>query len=212
VVSSNRGGDWDLYTVSGKGGGELTPLLKKPYTQHPLAVAPDGSVVYFENHPVTGADLWVLAPDGKTRPLVVTPFNELAANVSPDGRYAAYSSNESGHSEVYAVPFSGAGDRVTVSTGGGSGPAWSRNGKELFYRAGDDLMSVEILSNDPLRLGTRKKLLDVSAFEPAYFHDFDVAADGQRFLFIRAEPDARPTRIDVILNWFPELKRLAAGQ
>ena len=57
-------------------------------------------------------------------------------------------------------------------------------------------------------LGDRKKLLDVSGFEPGYFRDFDVSADGQRFLFIRAEPGARPTRIDVILNWFPELARL----
>ena len=207
VVSSNRSGDW-IYTVNAKGGGDLKPLLTKPYTQHPMAVAPDGSVVYFENNPVTGADLWVLAPDGKTRPLAVTPFTELSANVSPDSRYAAYSSDESGRSEVYAIPFSGTGDRVTVSIEGGSGPVWSRDGKELFYRAGDDLMSVEVLSMNPLRLGARKKLLDVSAFEPAYFHDFDVSADGQRFLFIRAEPDARPTRIDVVLNWFPELTRL----
>jgi len=208
VVSSNRGGDWDLYTVSAKGGGEMTPLLRRPYTQHPMAIAPDGSIIFFENNPVTGGDLWVLAPDGKTRPLAVTPFNELSANVSPDSAYAAYSSDESGRSEVYAVPMSGAGDRLTVSTEGGSGPVWSRDGKELFYRAGDDLVSVEVLSLKPLRLGARKRLFDVSAFEPAYFHDFDVSADGQRFLFIRAEPETRPTRIDVILNWFPELKRL----
>ena len=58
-------------------------------------------------------------------------------------------------------------------------------------------------------LGERRRLLDVSAFEPMYFHEFDVSADGQRFLFIRAEPAARPTRLDVILNWFPELTRLA---
>ena len=208
VISSNRGGDWDLFTVSAKGGGELKPLLIKPYTQHPLAVAGDGSIVYFENHPVTGGDLWVLTPDGKTRPLAVTPFNELSANVSPDSRYVAYSSDESGRSEVYALPMSGTGERLTVSIEGGSGPVWSRDGKELFYRAGDDLISAEILSMDPLRLGARKKLLDVSAFEPSYFHDFDVSPDGQRFLFIRAEPDARPTRIDVILNWFPQLRRL----
>jgi Tol biopolymer transport system component len=207
VVSSVKDGDWDLYTVSASGG-ELKPLLRKPYTQHPMAVAPDGSVVYFENHPVTGADLWVLAPDGKTWPLANTPFTESSAAVSSDGKYVAYTSDESGHTEVYAIPFSGSGDRVTVSTDGGTGPVWSRDGKELFYRAGDDLVSVEVLSTAPLKLGSRKKLLDVSAYEPAYFHDFDVSADGKRFLFIRSEPDARPTRIDVILNWFPELRRL----
>ncbi len=93
-----------------------------------------------------------------------------------------------------------------VSLDGGTGPVWSRDGRELFYRAGDDLMSIEVRSTSPtLVLGERKRLLDVSAFEPQYFHEFDVSADGQRFLFIRAEPDSRPTRIDVILNWFPEL-------
>jgi Tol biopolymer transport system component len=212
VVSSNKEGDWDLYTVSANGSGDMKPLLKKPFTQHPLAVAPDGSVVYQENHPVTGSDLWILAPDGRTSPLVVTPFNESSAAVSPDGRYVAYISDASGRNEVYAVPFAGKGDRVTISSGGGTGPAWSRDGRELFYRAGDTLMSVAIRSTAPLGLGDRTKLLDVSGFEPAYFHDFDVSADGQRFLFIRAEPDARPTRIDVIVNWFPELARLVAGK
>jgi len=78
----------------------------------------------------------------------------------------------------------------------------------LLATAADDQMSVEVRSTTPLALGNRKKLLDVSAFEPGYFHDFDVSADGQRFLFIRAESNARPTRIDVIANWFPELVRL----
>jgi Tol biopolymer transport system component len=209
VVSSNKEGDWDLYTVSANGNGDMKPLLKKPFTQHPMSVAPDGSVLYYENHPITGLDLWILTSDGRTRPLAVTPFNEVAAAVSPDSAYVAYFSDESGRNEVYAMPLSGRGNRVTVSTDGGTGPVWSRDGRELFYRAGDDLISVEVRSTSPLVLGNRRKLLDVSGFEPGYFHDFDVSADGQRFLFIRAEPGARPTRIDVILNWFPELKRRA---
>ena len=98
-------------------------------------------------------------------------------------------------------------ERMTVSIDGGTGPVWSRDGRELFYRAGDDLISVQVQSTDPLVLGDRKKLLDVSAFEPGYFHDFDVSADGRKFLFIRPEPESRPTRLDVILNWLPELAR-----
>jgi len=208
VVSSNKDGDWDLYTVSANGNSELRPLLKKPFTQHAMAVAPNGSVVYLEVHPVTGSDLWTLAPDGRTTPLVVTPFDERSASVSADGKYVAYVSDESGRNEVYAIPFSGKGDRVPISIDGGTGPVWSRNSSELFYRAGDDLMSVQVRSTSPLVLGERKKLLDVSAFEPGYFHDFDVSADGTRFLFIRSEPNARPTSLNVIVNWFPELERL----
>ena len=209
VVSSNKDGDWDLYTVSANGNGEMKLLFKKPFTQHPMSVASDGSVLYFESHPVTGSDLWMFTPDGQHKPLVVTPFNEVDGSLSPDGSYVAYFSDESGRNEVYAIPLSGHGNRVIVSSGGGISPVWSRDGKELFYRANDDLMSVEIRSKNPLVLGERKKLLDVSGFEPGYFHDFDVSPDGKRFLFIRAEPGARPTRIDVMLNWFPELQRRA---
>ena len=210
VVSSNKEADWDLYTISANGNGDMKPLLKRPYTQHPMSVTTDGSILYYENHPVSGLDLWILAPDGRTRPLVVTPFNEVAPAASPDGAYIAYFSDESGRNEVYALPLSGKGPRITISTGGGTGPVWSRDGRELFYRAGDDLISVEVRSTTPLVLGERRKLLDVSAFEPGYFHDFDVSADGQRFLFIRAEPGARPNRLDVMLNWFPELERRVA--
>jgi hypothetical protein len=211
VISSNKTGDWDLYTIRASGG-EMTPLLARPRTQHPLAVAPDGSILFIDNSIATGNDILVLSPDGKVSPLVVTPFLESSANVSPDGRYVAYVSDQSGRNDVYAVPFSGQGERVMVSVDGGTGPVWSRDGRELFYRAADDLMSVQVRSTSPLVLGDRRKLLDVSAFDPMYFHDFDVSPDGQRFLFIRAEPDARPTRIDVIVNWFPELARLVGGK
>jgi hypothetical protein len=205
VVSSNISGDWDLYTVGTSGRSELKLLLKKPFVQHPLDAAPDGTVVYAERHPVTGWDLWTVTPDGKTKPLVVTPSNETSARVSPDGRYVAYASDESGRNEVYASPMAGTGERVTVSIEGGNGPVWSRDGHELFYRAGDDLMSVDVRMAPGLVLGARRKLLDVSAYDPAYFHEFDVSADGQKFLLIRTDAAARPVRLDVILNWFQEL-------
>ena len=207
VVSTNTTGDWELYTVAAGGRAEPTPILKRPFAQHAMAVTPDGAVVFLERHPVTGSDLWVLSPDGRTTPLVVTPYNESAAALSADGTYVAYTSDESGRSEVYVIPLSGKRERVTVSIDGGSGPVWSRDGRELFYRAGDDLMSVQVQSTGSLAFSDRKKLMDVSAFELGYFHDFDVSADGQRFLFIRAEPESRPTRLDVILNWLPELAR-----
>jgi hypothetical protein len=73
-------------------------------------------------------------------------------------------------------------------------------------------MSVDVRSTTPLTLGERRKLVDVSGLESMYFHEFDVSPDGQRFLFLRAEPDARPMRLDVIVNWFPELAKKVAGQ
>ncbi len=205
VFSSNKDGDWDLYTL-GTSGGEVTPLLKRPFAQHVQAVAPDGSIVFLERLPATGSDLWTLAPNGQVTPLVVTPFNETAASVSADGRYVAYVSDESGRNEVFVIPSSGKGDRVTVSIDGGTGPVWSRDGRELFYRAGDDLLGIQVRTTAGLVLGERKRIVDLSAYDPGYFHEFDVSADGQRFLLIRTEPASRPVRLDIILNWFEELK------
>jgi dipeptidyl aminopeptidase/acylaminoacyl peptidase len=212
VVSSNKSGDWDLYTVGTGGSVELQPLLKKPFAQFAEAVAPDGSVVYMEDHPVTGQDLWTLSPDGHTSPLVVTPFNENEASVSPDGRFVAYISDESGRNEVYAIPASGKGQRVAISLEGGTGPVWSRDGRELFYRAGDNLMSVQVRTRGDLVLGARRKLLDLSGYDSGLFHEFDVSSDGQRFLLIRSDPASRPVRLDIILNWFNELRRKVRAQ
>jgi eukaryotic-like serine/threonine-protein kinase len=207
VLSSNVSGDWEIYTVGANGPSDVTPLVKKPFTQHPQDVTPDGTVVYMERHPVTGSDLWTVTPDGKTSPLVVTPFNETSARVSSDGRYVAYVSDESGRNEVYALPMSGKGGRVAISIEGGTGPVWSRDGRELFYRAGDDLMSVQVKTTPSLVVGERRKLLDMAAYDSGYFHEFDVSADGQRFLLMQTEPDARPTRLNVVLNWSEELKQ-----
>jgi dipeptidyl aminopeptidase/acylaminoacyl peptidase len=84
---------------------------------------------------------------------------------------------------------------------------WSRDGRELFYRSGDDLVSVRVETTSGLVLGERTKLLDLSEYDSGYLHEFDVSADGQRFLVIRTQPESRPTRLDVILNWFDELRK-----
>jgi len=207
VLSSNKDGDWDLYTVAASGG-ELRPLLKRPMAQHVQAVGTDGTMVYLERQPATGSDLWTLTPDGKTSPLVVTPFNETSASFSPDGRFVAYVSDASGRRDVFAIPASGQGNRVAISIEGGTGPVWSRDGRELFYRAGDDLLSVQVRTDKELVLGERRRLLDLSRFDSGYFHEFDVSPDGQRFLVIRTEPQSRPTRLDIITNFFDELNRL----
>ena len=136
VVSSNKGGNWDLYTVGITGNEGPKALLQTPYAKFVQAVGPDGSVVYMEQHPVTGTDLWMLTPGGRTLPLVVTQYNEFGASLSADGRFAAYQSDETGRPEVYVVPSSGGGPRVAISTEGGAAPVWSRNGRELFYRSG----------------------------------------------------------------------------
>jgi Tol biopolymer transport system component len=207
VVASNRTGDWDLYTVSTSGSGDLTPLLARPLFQFPQAVSSDGTIVFSEDHPENGQDLWLLTTDGRTTPLASSPFNETEARFSPDGRWVVYASDESGRYEVYARPVSGSGSRVAISRGGGSGPIWSRDGREIFYREVDNLVSVDVKLADTVAIGERRTLLDLSGYETGLYQQFDVSGDGQRFLLIRTDPAARPTRLDVIINWFSDLRR-----
>jgi dipeptidyl aminopeptidase/acylaminoacyl peptidase len=207
AFSSNKDGDWDLYTISAEGG-DSTRILKRPFAQHVEAVEPDGTIIFMERQPTTGNDLLTLRPDGRVSPLVVTPFNEESASVSPDGRYVAYASDDSGRYEVYVVPASGTGTRVSVSLDGGTGPAWSRDGRQLFYRAGDDLVGVQVSLTPEFTPGARQKLIDLSAYDSGYLHEFDVSPDGHRFLLIRTAPESRPTRIDLVLNWNEELRTL----
>jgi dipeptidyl aminopeptidase/acylaminoacyl peptidase len=190
AFSSNKDGDWDLYTVGVE------------------AVEPDGTIIFLERQPATGNDLLTLSPSGRVAPLVVTPFNEESASISPDGRFVAYASDDSGHYEVYVIPASGKGTRVTVSLDGGTGPVWSRDGRQLFYRAGDDLISVDVRLVPGFAPGARQKVLDLSAYDSGYLHEFDVSPDGQRFLLIRTAPESRPTRLDLVLNWSEELRTL----
>ena len=206
VLSSNKGADWDLYTIAASGG-EPTLLLKKPFAQHAQAVLADGTIVFLDRQVATGADLWTLSPDGKAAPLVVTPANESSASASPDGRFVAYTSDASGRNEVLVFPISGKGEPVAVSINGGTGPVWSHDGKELFFRAGDDLVSVDVKTAGALVLGARRKLLDLSMYDSAGFHEFDVSPDGQTFLLIRTDPASRPYRLNIITNWIEELRR-----
>jgi Tol biopolymer transport system component len=202
--ASNRGGDWDIYSQPADGSQPAEVLLKRPYDQFPSSVAPDGTLLFAELHPTTGLDIWALAPDGKVTPVRVTPFNEADPIFSPDGRWIAYDSNESGRSEIYVQNYPGGGKRLPVSTGGGTMPRWSRDGKELFYIAGDAMMMVAV-PPDGFPASAPRKLFDCSS----YLRDsYDVSPDGKHFLMIRRDPVSTPHQLNVILNWSDELDRL----
>ena len=164
-----------------------------------------------------------LTGDRRVQPLVQTPFNELNGDISPDGRWLAYQSDESGQREIYARPFPDvSGGKWQISTNGGTRPLWARNGQELFYlatnRAAAALMSVRIDRGTTWAPGTPTKL-----FEGRYFFNdglritgdgrtYDASPDGQRFLMIKlgsgSDQTATPPTLVVVLNWSEELKRL----
>ena len=175
------------------------------------AISPDGRMlVYLRNGPTTKRDLWSVPLEGerKPQPFLQTPFNETGAYFSPDGRWLVYLSDQSGVPEVYVRLFPGPGGEVQVSTDGASGITGWLDG-ELFYRAGanaEKMMVVETETEPTLSVG-RPRLL----FEGYYDRTSgSVAPDGQRFLLLKPEEQqyAGLAQIQVVLNWFEELRRL----
>ena len=171
---------------------------------NPASWSPDGEILVLELDGFAGSDLGILRrKDKKIEPLLTGPFNERSPMISPDGRWLAYVSNESGRDEVYVRPFPGPGARWTISSSGGSVPRWSSHSRELFYREGPKLMAVAVQMS-PVFSASRPTVL----FENAgLLSDFDVTADGQRFVMIETSAEPAPTQIEVVVHWFEELKR-----
>src|SRR5439155_12260300 len=146
-----------------------------------------------------------LSGERKPQPFLRTPFVEAAPTFSPDGRRLAYVSNESGRFEIYVQPFAGPGGRWPISTEGGSEPVWARNGREIFYRNGGKMMVVDITTQPGFSAGAPRLLFEGPYVRGAWTPYYDVAPDGQRFLMA----ECPPAQINVVLNWFEELKRRA---
>jgi Tol biopolymer transport system component len=199
VFASNRSGDWDLYTQPADGSRPAEALLRRPSNQWPSSISADGTVIFYEMDPATGYDLWTLSPDGKTAPLRVTPFNESDGQVSPDGRWVAYASDESGQSEIYVQSYPAGASRAPVSSSGGRMPRWSRDGRELFYIHGNALVAVPVRADGAI--GAPRRLFDTSNYWFGLGMGYQVSPDGQRFLMIRPDLGAEPRQLNVILNW-----------
>jgi dipeptidyl aminopeptidase/acylaminoacyl peptidase len=147
--------------------------------------------------------------DRKAQPFLRTQFDEAVPRFSPDGRWLAYISDESGRFEIYVQPYPGPGRKWQISTEGGTEPVWNPNGRELFYRSGDKMMAVDIATQPGFAAGTPRKLFEGRYELPPFpTTNYDVSPDGQRFLLLKPiEQEAASTQINVVLNWFEELKR-----
>ena len=227
IFGSDRASAGGIYWQPADGSGSAERLLEGQRQQSPNAITPDGKQLLFREAPSSGptsADVNALhLDDRRARPLLHTTFNEMNAELSPDGRWVAYQSNESGQQEIYVRPFPNVDSgRWTVSTGGGTRPLWSRDGRELFYLAGGDsatrMMATPIQPGNTFAAGNARML-----FEGPYYATFtpggnsgrtyDVSLDGKRFLMIKnAAPTssaATPSSLVAVLNFYDELKRLA---
>jgi len=213
---TNRDGPRNVYRKLADGSGSAERLTTRTSitAQIPADWSPDGSVLALnENRPGSGADIMILPMDGDGDPQVFISSRdfECCPKFSPDGKWLAYVSVETGTNQVYVSPYAEPHVKWLVSEeeGGGIQPVWSPDGRELFYRSGDRMMVTSVQREPTFSAGRPRVLFEgsyeTSPFNPG-FQYYDISPDGQRFLMIKAGEVG--TQIHVVLNWFEELKRL----
>jgi Tol biopolymer transport system component len=215
VFRSDRDGPPDLHRKSSNGLAPAEILLTKAGVQRPTDWSADGRMLTFtEEDRETGHSLWVLALDNEQpRRVLRTRFQEGNATFSPDGRWLAFVSDESGRPEVYVAPAAGDGGMRRISNSGGFTPRWRRDGKELFYLEPDSrFMSVPVgTRGDNFEAGAPVQLFRVAspvAFtRRTWYASYDVSPDGQRFLVNAVVDDAASAPITIVLNWQSALKK-----
>ncbi len=208
-----------LFLKRADGSGEAELLLSGDNASRPVPYSwsPDGrDLLFSDRHSATDEDIWVLPVEGdrKPRPFIRMPFSQWGPSFSPNGRWVAYISDESGRYEVYVVPFPGPGGKWPISTEGGEEPVWAPGGDELYYRNGRRWMAVPVNTEGGFTAG-KPRLLFVGNYVNVPGISYDIAPDGRRFLLIKeAEEQSAPRQLNVVLNWFDEVRRrvAAAGQ
>ncbi len=201
---SNKDGPPNIYWQLADGSGGLERLTTSESSNIPISISPDGQTLAFhELKRYTGMDVWIYdvwmlrLSDRKVQPFLRSKLWAATPRFSPDGRWLAYISDESGRYEVYVQPYPGPGGAVQISQGGGIEPVWNPNGRELFYRyhhyCGDCKMMAVDISTEPSFTAGNPQIL----FEGAYLGstsrevpNYDVSADGQRFLMVKAPPES----------------------
>ena len=205
----------NLYWQPADASAEMERLTTSDYWQFPASWSPDGATLAFEEyHPDTWGDLFLLdLQSRRTTPFLRSPGWELIPEFSPDGRWIAYTSSESGRTEVYVQSFPGTGGRWLISQEGGREPLWARDGKKLFYRTPDEgVWAVDVRVEGTFHASKARLLFKAPGFvRGAPIRTWDLSLDSQRFLMVKND-EAKPTPVTelvLVMNWFQDLQRLA---
>jgi serine/threonine-protein kinase len=191
-------------------GGAAAELKSGILQAWPNSVSYDGRfLAYTEYNVKTGADIIIMSLTGehKTQPFLVTPSEEMNPMFSPDGRWIAYESNESGAYEVYVSQFPASGDKILISDDVGREPRWSRDGRELYYRNGRKTMVVTVDTKQKFHASKAKMLFEGDFSRPGSAANYDVSPGGKRFLVMKGQIMTPAKKINVIVNWQEELRQ-----
>jgi serine/threonine-protein kinase len=216
VFNSSLGGaTMDLYSKPADGSAQEKRLTEGTLTLLPKSWADDGKTLIITQavDPNTGFDIEMLPYEavGTPQPLINTRFDEFHPTISPSGRWLAYSSDESGRAEIYIKPYPGPGGAIPVTTEGGREPVWDPSEKELYYRDdnGDKLFKVSILTEPAVQIGSPELLFEGRFFGSSNWgRNYDISPQGDFFILIEEGEMQSAAQINVVLNWFEELKRL----
>ena len=193
--------------ADGEGASTLLPNTRD--SDYPNAATPDGRTLIIQRvAPGTAADIYAMpANGGELTPIVVTNAYEAAAQVSPDGKWLLYVSNESGRMEVYLRPLGGADQKWPVSSEGGLHSFWSRDGKKIYYRSGQQMMVVDFTASSDVHLSAPRVLFEkrFSFGQSITLPNVSLSADGAEFLMVQEMPGGR--HLDLVLNWLPSARR-----
>jgi len=201
-----------LFTISPDGSGQPESLITRPNPIFESSPTPDGrAVVFREISEQRNRDIWIATLDSPQviRPLLATPFDERNPTVSPDGRWLAYASNETGQMEVYVRGLEEGSGRTRISTARGAEPRWAHSGRELFYRTPDSVYAVPVTPGPVFRAGTPRALFGAQyvAGNPT---NWDVAPDDRHFIVVRRrEATTDDATLHVLLHWFDPLRAAA---
>ncbi|MEE4272068.1 MAG: protein kinase [Thermoanaerobaculales bacterium] len=204
-----------VYWTDSDGSGEAEQLTT--LSGVPASWSPDGgSLVFMHFSDSTSWDLWLQPLQGEARPLIESPYFEIGATISPDGRWLAYESDYTGRREVYVTSFPDPGPRIQVSVEGGFMPAWASDGRGLFFRGPKlpnghrPMMVADVSTGAEFSSGRIRELFSGKFFKGSPARAYDVAPDGQRLLMCKTltSSEQRVGEIYLTLNWFTELERL----
>jgi Tol biopolymer transport system component len=215
AFSSSEDGMLQMSWMPVDGSAPAERLTSSLLYQFPSSFSPDGQLLVFvEVDPATAQDVWALLLDQgrKLRPVLRTHSVEGGPVLSPDGQWLAFVSNESGDNAVYVRRLSGSARKIRISTGSGQEVAWAPDGHELFYRSGDRMMAVDIVTHSSLRAGKPHLLFERRFATGGPWRNYDVSRDGHRFLMLEpANEDVLLTQMNVVLNWFDEVSQRVPG-